>query len=341
MKKMETNKYPHAYVARTKDKQLLKRCTSGGVFTAIAIAFVADGGYACGAVYDSDFSVRHIVTNNTEDVIRFAGSKYVESDLSDTYKKIKKLLSENQKVLFCGTPCQAEGLNCYLNNCMGQQSNLFTVDLVCHGVPSPLLWKKYLDYSQEKRGILKDVNFRSKYLGYHVSVMEEVNSQGKQYIGSARTHIMSKFYFRNIADRPSCYSCRFKTVERSSDLTIFDSWHAALLVEGIVDDDMGYTNVLVQSEKGDKLLRKYKADFDLHLCDIVKAIELDGSMAVKSVERHKRRDEFYQYLNKHGIEETVNFFMPISAKDLMIDGSKTYLKKLGILSFIKKGRSGK
>lgn len=320
-----------AYVVQAKNNELLMQCTSGGFFTTIAKAFVKDGGYVCGVVYDNNFEVKHIITNKIDDVRRFAGSKYVQSNLGNTYLEIAKLLTENKKILFCGTPCQVSGLKRFLISKGIDQSNIYLIDLVCHGVPSPDLWDAYIDYAVKKRGVLKSVNFRSKYLGYHTSVMEEINVEDKRYVGSARTHLMSKIFFSNIADRPCCYQCQFKTVKRECDLTIFDSWHAGILNKEIQDNDKGYTNVIIQSKKGHQLFMKHIKLFDAYPCEYKKAIELDGIMATQSVERNKDREKFYKSFYNNGIEKAVDQLIPISFIDYLIEKVKIIIKRSSIL----------
>lgn len=330
-----------AYVAQSKNENILSQCTSGGFFTTIAYEFIKEGGYICGAVYGDNFEVKHIITNDLLEIERFAGSKYVQSKLNNVFFNIEKLLKEKKKVLFCGTPCQVCGLKKFLLYKKVNISNLYLIDLVCHGVPSPRLWSAYLNYTIQKRGFLKSVNFRSKYLGYHTSVMEEINIDGKRYVGSARTHIMSKIFFSNIADRPCCYDCKFKSVKRDSDLTIFDSWHAKNLVTNIKDNDKGYSNVLVQSDKGQQLVLKYKNLFYIYTCDYIKAIEMDGVMVTNSVKPNKYRNEFYNYLNKNGIESAVAKYLPISKKDYLIEKIKIIIKRNPILSGLVDLRLGK
>ena len=151
---------PQTFVVRTKNRHFLEVCTSGGVFTSLAHEFVRDNGVVYGAIYDSNFNVIHSRVDNIEYIEDLAGSKYVQSFLGDTFKRVKKDLVEKQNVLFCGTPCQVAGLKAFLQK---NYDNLYCVDLVCHGVPSPKIWRAYLKLIQEKNGKLSYVNFRSKY----------------------------------------------------------------------------------------------------------------------------------------------------------------------------------
>lgn len=129
---------------------------------------------------------------------------------------------------FVGTTCQVYGLKRFLKK---EYQNLFTIDLVCHGTPSPKLWRKYVKYQAEKYGSsIKQISFRNKTYGYHSGTMKILFGNGKAYYGSARVDYMLKSFFSEIASRPSCYNCPYKFVNRCSDFTIYDCWHAADLV---------------------------------------------------------------------------------------------------------------
>lgn len=324
---------PPTFVVRTKKHEFLEKCTSGGVFTSLACDFVDKNGVVYGVIYDDDFNVVHSRIENSADIERLAGSKYIQSFLGDTFKNVKKDLLGKRNVLFCGTPCQVAGLKSYLQK---EYENLYCVDLVCHGVPSSKIWRAYLEFIQKKNGKLSYVNFRSKYFGYHVSVMEERFLNNRTIVGSARTNLMSKIFFRNIADRKSCYDCQFKTINRCSDITIYDSWHAGELVSGLKDDDRGYTNVVIQSLKGATLFEKYiKPSMETHQVDTTEAIKKDGIMMTNSVKGNPNREAFFKYFNEVGIKAAVDRFLPISKKDHFIEGIKYVLYRMGILNKIK------
>ena len=325
------------YAVQSKDKERLLKCTSGGAFTEIAIHLLNMGWYISGVVFDEEFCVKHIVSNKLEDVNRFSGSKYVQSEMNNVFETIIQLLKNGKKILFCGTPCQVEGLK----RCVGNlDENLLTIDLVCHGVPSPEIWRQYIQYATEKRGEIEYVNFRSKRFGYHVTVMEECYEKGKKYYGSARSHIMSKVFFSNIADRPICYKCPFKTQKRVSDLTIYDCWNLSKLTELVTDNDKGYTNVVVHTKKGEKAILDMTPYVDMYKVETGKAIDADGKMMLNSVPENMKREAFYEALNNYGLISAVNQFLPITLKDRAIDKGKNVLNKTGLLKYIKafKGR---
>lgn len=322
------------YVARTIDKDILSLCTSGGIFTTLAKSFILRSGIVYGVVFDAEFNVLHSKVSNVSEIKKLCGSKYVQSNLGDIFTEIKNSLNSDQEVLFCGTPCQVAGLMKFLDRPF---TKLYCVDLVCHGVPSPKIWKDYLEYLKENYGAISYINFRSKKLGYHISVMEERFKNGSIQLGSARTNLMAKCFFRNIADRMSCYDCQFKSVERCSDITLFDSWHAEKLVNGLKDDDKGYTNIIIQSTKGQKLIDKYLEDrAQLYQVDTKKAVNLDGSMALNSVRMPSDRGNFISCFNEQGLKKSIDKYLPISRKDKILEKLKIQVSKTSMLYRLKK-----
>lgn len=332
-RQMNENYTPNAYLVQSGKIRSLSNCTSGGVYTTVANYVINNNGIAFGAAFGNDFTIIHTGVCDANLLYKLSGSKYVQSDLTDTFSTIKNKLDSGKQVLFCGTPCQTEGLVNFLHN---NYENLFLIDLVCHGVPSPFLWANYRNYVQNKYGKYAYINFRSKKFGYHVSVMEERFENGKTIYGSARTNYMLKCFFANIADRPICYSCPFKRLDRVSDMTLFDGWHADSLNSSVVDDDMGFTTVLIHTEKGKRMLDYLSPELRIFPVDTNEAIAKDGQMAIKSVPFPATRTVFYQYLSEFGLESTVRQLLPIKGSDYLIEHSKFLFSKLGILHIIKR-----
>ena len=325
-----------SYVLRTKVDDVLMNSTSGGFVTPLAEYVLEHNGIVCAAAYDKDFTVKHIMLESAEKekLKNIRGSKYVQSDLNDCFKKIKNYLEMGVSVCFIGTTCQVSGLKSFLHK---DYEGLITVDLVCHGVPSPKLWSKYIDYQKNKYGSeIREISFRNKTYGYHSGTMKICFSNGKTYFGSARVDYMLKSFFKEIASRPSCYQCRFKTINRCSDYTIYDCWHAAQLVENLHDDDHGYTNVIVQSEKGKRLLTQIQKQYEMYPTDTEKAVELDGIMVKKSANPHPKRNAFYKEIDKKTLPEQICEFIPVSRKDYLIENSKAVIYRAGIYGMLKK-----
>lgn len=322
-----------AYIARIRDEKARIECTSGGAVTAMAEKVIMRHGVVYGAVYDENMKVVHKRIVDIQDLHAFSGSKYVQSDLGDVFESIKKDMQMNKMLLFCGTPCQTAGLVNYLH---GNTNGIILVDFVCHGVPSPMLWDQYIKCQKYKYGTLKAVNFRSKQFGYHVATMQECYDSGRKVIGSARTNMMLRCYFNDIADREACYKCQFKTINRCTDLTVFDSWHASAICSRVKDDNKGFTNIIVQSSKGKDFLLQCEDKLELFEGNLEMAVQLDGNMVCNSVTRPKVRDVFYQELYEIGLIDTVDKYLHITYKDYLIDRIKYILNCLGLTALFKK-----
>lgn len=328
------NKMPKAYVIRTKNIENLMQSTSGGFSTPLAHWFFEQGGRVWTASYDEEWNVLHKEFKN--DGIEFAksrGSKYVQSYLGDAYTQIQEELKKNMWVCFIGTTCQVYGLKQFLKK---DYEKLITVDLVCHGTPSPKLWKKYITYQTQKYGSkITEINFRNKTYGYHSGTMMLKFENGKCYTGSARVDYMLKSFFSEISSRPSCYSCKFKNINRLSDYTLFDCWHMGELLDK-VDDDKGYTNLLVHTKKGLCLLEEIAHEYDIFPADVDKAIALDGIMISKSALPHPKRALFYNDLDNHELNEHINIYIKISSVDKFLESIKSIAYKLGLMDLLRK-----
>lgn len=325
-----------SYVLRTKEDDVLMKSTSGGFVTPLAEYILEHDGVVCAAAYDKDFTVKHIMIESVDrqKLEKIRGSKYVQSDLNDCFKRIKNYLEQGVFVCFIGTTCQVSGLKAFLRR---DYEWLITVDLVCHGVPSPKLWSKYLHYQKNKyHSEIREISFRNKTYGYHSGTMKICFSSGETYLGSARVDYMLKSFFKEIASRPSCYRCAFKTKNRCSDYTIYDCWHADQLIEKLRDDDKGWTNLIVQSEKGKKLLTQLRYKYEMYPSDTEKAIELDGIMVKKSATPHPKRNVFYKDIDKKTLPEQICEFIPVSRKDYLIENSKAVIYRVGLYKILKR-----
>lgn len=328
------------FAVRSKDMDNVLKSTSGGFFIPMAAWMHEHDGVICAASYDAEFNVKHTFiekSNVTVDRLsKTRGSKYVQSELGDAFSKIKELLKEDRLVCFVGTPCQVSGLKKYLRK---NYENLITVDLVCRGTPSPKLWKKYVDYQEKKHhSKIKTVSFRNKTYGYHNSTMNIVFENGKIYNGSARVDYMLKSFMSELASRPSCYQCAFKSIERCSDLTIYDCWHFEELVPNAKDDNKGYTNVIAHSDKGKEILTQLQEKLWIYPVDTNTAVALDGIMINNCAKAHARRNEFYKDLDNRSLDAHIQEFIPINVKNRLFERAKIVLYKLGLLNKLKKMR---
>lgn len=210
------------YAATLKNKEEIKKCASGGAFSAIAHCVLDKGGVIVGCAFDSEMMPHHIIVDKENALDSIRSSKYVQSYIGEIHKEIKDNLNAGRLTLFSGTPCQVAGLL----GCLGKEySNLITCDLICHGVPSSLLWKDYLAYEEHKLGEKIDgANFRSKKRGWGPTILELKLASGKVIY---RNSIESSYYhmfLKGACYRDSCYTCPFSNSLRAGDFTIGDFW---------------------------------------------------------------------------------------------------------------------
>ena len=236
---------PDCYAAQAPDP-IRAVSSSGGVFTPIAEKILERGGYVCGAAFREDWTVHHIIIDNKEELAKLRGSKYVQSDTEDCYKRIKALLREGKWVLFSGTPCQVAGLYTYLGK---DYDTLVTVDIFCHGVPSPGVWKRYLRENYNLADIT-NVNFRDKKaIGWSCSHVAITKRDGTKDVSNEYT----KWFHSSVILRPSCQNCKHSKLPRAADISLGDWWGISRY-DASLNDGKGLSNVLVNSPKGQEIL---------------------------------------------------------------------------------------
>lgn len=311
-----------AFVARDKREQVLINGTSGGLFTSIMEYVLKNNGVAYGVIVDDDKVVKHVRIDSldSKNFNRIPNSKYVQSDLTNIFTLVINDLKDNKLVVFSGTPCQVAGLYNFIGK---GNKNLVTIDIVCHGTPSPLAWKKYVEFQEHKhKSKIVDARFRNKTYGYHSGGMRLVFANGKRFYCSARTDLFLKSFFLDLCSRPSCYGCKFKDKVHASDLTLFDSWHVEKLIQNVPDDNKGFTNILVNSEKGKEIIEKIAGSVLLYPSNFEKSIELDGVMVSNSVKWNDKRTHYFENIKNESFDKHCNKFFHNSFKDKMIERLK-------------------
>lgn len=295
---------PDKVYALSASDEIREKSSSGGIFTLIAEYIISSGGYVCGAAFSDDFlKVEHILINKMEDLHRLQTSKYVQSNTGNIYKKIKELLQNDFPVFFTGTPCQVEGLNRYLNK---KYDNLFTADILCHGVPSSKVWAKYLEeISRGKR--ISSVNFRDKTNGWKSPLLLTIQYEDGTCLSEhSKENLYYKSFLQNINLRQSCASCEFTNLKRAADITLGDFWKIDRYNKKF-NDKKGVSLVLVNSSKGQSLLQNIKSK--LKACNEVpvKYAIRGNSVLVKPHKLNKNRDTFFiQAGNKTVCEAILN-----------------------------------
>lgn len=296
-----------AYAAYCKDYNIREISSSGGVFTLLAQYVLRQNGIVFGAEFDAEFGVCHSYVENENQLYKLQGSKYTQSVTGNSYKQVKCFLKDNRTVLFTGTPCQIAGLKGYLGK---TYDNLITVDILCHGVPSPKVWKAYLSYLEDRsKSKVYQVSFRNKSTGWKNYSVKVVFQKGREYISASSNNEFMQLFLHNICLRNSCYNCKFKALNRPSDITIGDCWGIEKYLPEM-DDDKGTSVVLIHSLKGNDVFEKIKDKLIFKQGD-VKQLTTGAKDSLNSVAKHPKRDKFFKKFNSGcHIKELTNLIKP-------------------------------
>lgn len=324
-----------SYIAINPNEEIRLKSSSGGIFTLLAEAIIRYGGVVFGARFDENWDVIHAWTDTIEGLAPFRGSKYVQSRIGDTYREAKEFLNQGRKVLFSGTPCQVAGLKKYLRK---DYTNLLTVDFICHGVPSPGVWRRYLselcDSLRAERGdgrnsvsssidelpVIAGISFRDKSNGWKKygfrlryaaseaaqnTVSVSAIKQEKELLMPFTENPFMRGFLADIYLRPSCYACPAKSGKSGSDITIADAWGVNQFAQEF-DDDKGACYVLENTNIGHFFLQQLQ--FESLLIDLGKINQYNPSYSF-SVNSHPKRHKFFKqnvfYKSNRTIEQIV------------------------------------
>jgi len=322
-----------AYIVQNKDVEVLRESTAGGAFTAIAKYVIHNSGVVFGVELNKNLEAHHIYVEDVTELKRFRNSKYVQSSVGGTLRKVKFFLEQGKTVCFSGTPCQIEGLKCYLKK---DYENLITVDVVCRAVPSPLIFRKYVELQkQELEDDIKTVRFRDKYYGYKYSTMNVVTDRNHgNYHQGVESDPWLRAFFSNICDRPSCHNCHFRNQYRVSDFTIWDCFHAGRFSKEL-DNDKGATRVLVHTDKGRRIFEAIKDDFSYVEVKPEEAVAGAKEMQ-ESVKPHEQRQVFFEDANKLSGSQLFYKYFPSTFRVKAEHFVRMACYKMGIYSLAKK-----
>lgn len=286
---------------KNKNEVDIMRSASGGAADSAAKAVLKNGGVVYGAAYDNELTVTHVEIDNDENRYKLQSSKYVQSDLKNTYSLVKKNLREGKIVLYTGTPCQIAGLYAYLG---GDKENLYTLDLICHGVPSPKLFKKYIEYQGKKIGEeIVSFNFRSK----------DKRGWGTQYLLKTKTKTKTKtlsldrygkHFMEGDCYRECCYQCSYANISRVGDLTVGDFWGIAKSHPDF-DSPKGVSSVFINSRKGKILFEKMRCYGVVEIATLEEALEKQSNLSEPTM-RPISRNSFYNGIAEDSFIENIS-----------------------------------
>ncbi len=318
------NNAQKGYLVQHIDKKTRIESTSGGFFSALAEYVIEQGGIVCGAILDENFYTKHVLIDDLSKIELFRNSKYVQSDLLKCYSEIETHLNNNRIVCFSGTPCQVEGLLGYLDK---EYKNLILVDLVCRAVPSPGIWKKWIDMYKQNEGGIESVRFRDKKLGYQYSTMVLTTTTGKEIRSGIESNSWLRMFFSGMIIRPSCSECKFRGRYRRSDFTIWDCLNVSILNKTL-DENTGVTRVLSHTKKAEMILEELR--------DNLSIVSIDADLITKNVEEmvnspsiNKRRNDFMDDYNRIEFPELINKYYPRSIKIVVKDSVRRLLNIIG------------
>ncbi len=298
------------YAVKHKNSDVIKNSRSGGIFTALSDYVLMNNGVAYGCVQDQNMIVKHTRAESAlgRDLMR--GSKYVQSKMRDSYKQVKTDLINGKLVLFTGTGCQVAGLKCFLGH---NYQNLITVDIVCHGVPSPLVWKKYIMW-RKRQGDLQNYNFRDKNKFKWEVHVEKFEFTGGKIIYS---QLYKNLFLSHVMLRPCCHECKFKSVPHNSDITIGDFWGIGSVYPEF-DDHKGTSLVICNTEKGNDILNKCKSNLQIKEVELEKAQQpaLNSSYSV-SAKRQAFWKDFYQMPFEKILKKYAGYTIKYRAKQIV------------------------
>ena len=341
----EERKPLKTYAAKNKDEDIRMLSSSGGFFTLLAEEVIKEGGVVFGAKFDDSWEVKHDYTETIGGLHVFRSSKYVQSRIEDNYKKAESFLKSGRRVLFSGTPCQIAGLKRFLRK---EYDNLLTVDFVCHGVPSPGVWRRYLTETVahlcDKNSVPSDpiskgnthiesVSFRNKCSGWKkysfaLTLSATTRSGAKNTVSLVDVFSKNTFmkgFLANLYLRPSCYTCPAKCGKSGSDITIGDLWGAPSII-GQDDDDRGTSLVLINRE-----VPLFRESASLWIRDIEYRLAFANNYCIeRSVKEPKKRKQFYLLYTKrkYSLETIISRLTKVSFYDKCITLIKRILKRI-------------
>jgi len=245
---------PYGFAA-VADEKIKSKSSSGGMFWLFAEQILSKKGYVAGAVFDDSLTVKHIVTSESEEAERMRGSKYVQSDASEVYEEVKRLLDSGNTVLFTGTPCQVAAMKNYIGH---DSDNLICVDILCHGVPSPKLLDSYLEENFKTKSELKNISFRNKaHRNGAPGSLTVTLKDGTELYSEYFDNSYYDAFLQDLSHRESCFDCKFAEFPRVGDISIGDFW-GAKTTDTKIDCEKGCSIVLINSPKGEKLWHSVK-----------------------------------------------------------------------------------
>lgn len=330
---------PVAYACFNRNEPIRMESSSGGIFTMVAEKILQNKGVVFGAGFNEDFSVSHCYVESNMVLGRLRGSKYVQSNIGDTYIQARAFLEQGKRVLFTGTPCQISGLKSYLDH---TYDNLFCIDIICHGVPSPKVWKEYIRFQENRAGAkIQRIAFRRKDGGWKRYSVSLSFDNDTEYLQPLDKDLYIKAFLKDVCLRPSCYACGFKLLHRESDITLADFWGIQHVLPEM-DDDKGTSLVFVNSNAGRGMFNELKSEIVYEKVNINEAVSYNPA-ATKTAKYNPKRVGFFKELGQMPFDRLVNKYCRVAINVRIKRKTRVFLagilRKMGLLEFVNKYRN--
>ena len=305
------------YAAKNKDEITRKNSSSGGIFTLLSQNVLDSNGVVFGAKYDNKWGVTHDYIESIDDLAQFRGSKYLQSKIGESFIKARDFLKQGRIVLFSGTPCQISGLNLFLRK---EHENLITLEVVCHGVPSPKVWRKSLEdmVGAQNIHLIQNISFRDKIKGwkeFSLVIEKEGASNNVLFSETLRENSFMQGFLKDLYLRPSCHACSSKSLKSGCDFSLADFWGLAEFYPHF-DDDKGTSLVLVNTPKAKDVFCKLNEQMD-----VIKVAYEEGFRSNPAIEKdpvpHPKRDLFFKNIENKQISITIKELIKPTTKEVL------------------------
>lgn len=311
-------KKPKMLASWSLNEENRRTSSSGGCFFEIAKDIINQGGIVVGSAFDDELNVVHKIVDCIEALDKLKGSKYVQSKIGNCYIQTREHLNNGKMVFFVGTPCQIAGLYEFLRG--KEYDNLYTSDIICHGVPSNKVYRKYLEEQEGKyNSKIKNISFRNKTYGWKKFSMKIDFENKKTYIKTLNSDLYMRAFLSDICLRPSCYECKFAKLPRVADITLGDFW-GVYNINSKLDDDKGTSELVINSKKGEELLEKIRDKLYIEELELEDGIK-ENPCLVGSVKIPENREKFFIDLDKLTLSKLEKKYFP---------------KKISVIKFLRR-----
>ncbi len=323
--------FPVVYAVKNKNFLSRQKSRSGGIFVVLSEYILKNTGIVYGCILDKDLKALHIRCDDIKSINKMQGSKYVQSDLKECYGDVLKDLQNGKKVLFSGTSCQIEGLLSFVPD--KYKRLLLTIDIICHGVPSPRVLEDYLDWVENTyKSKCIEIDFRNKKKFGWDSHVETIKINSGKKINSK---IYTRLFYSHLTVRPACYKCPYKSIYHIADITIGDYWGIDNAAPGF-DDNNGVSLVLINNKKGKEYFFKCKENIDYVETKIENSLQ---TPLIRPFDEPLNRYEFWSDYKKLSFDDIIIKYIYNGKKKLLFNFmaiKKEYIKKM-ILKIKKRG----